>query len=302
MGHRILFVDDEKNVLASIRRVFFDEDQLDLSFAGGGKEGLTHLKNNGATVIVSDMRMPEMDGIEFLKRSREVAPDAVRMVLSAYADIDNILQAVNEGHVWRYITKPWNDSDLVLAVKNAIDFYEKAMETKRLLAEVKEKNRQLADVNALLEERVHQRTVQIQERSELLQMIVENETIEKVMTKACATISRHVANRNVYVVVPFLKKTFGGQDIPGDLKSIGEEAIVKGKNRLEPRGVAVVLSKGGATLGAVVLENDERIGQAVLVESADSFSSIIMIALAQQKVVEDMPGLLNTLDNITEAL
>jgi YesN/AraC family two-component response regulator len=302
MGHRILFVDDEKNVLSSIKRVFFDEDQLELSFANGGEEGLAHLKNNGATVIVSDMRMPQMDGIEFLKRSREVAPDAVRMVLSAYADIDSIMQSINEGNVWRYITKPWNDGDLVLSVKNAIDYHEKAMETKRLLVEVKEKNRQLADVNAMLEERVRERTVQIRERSELLQMIVENETIDKVMVRACAVLSRQVAGRKAYVVVPFLKKTFGEQDIPGDLKSIGEEAVAMGKNRHESRGVAVVLSKGGANLGAIVLENDEKLGPAGLVESADAFSSIITIALAQQKVVEDMPGLLDKMDDIMEAL
>lgn len=302
MGHSILFVDDEKNVLASIKRVFFDEDQLDLSFAGGGEEGLAHLKTNGATVIVSDMRMPQMDGIEFLKRSREIAPDAVRMVLSAYADIDSIMQSINEGHVWRYITKPWNDGDLILSVKNAIDYYEKAMETKRLLLEVKEKNRQLADVNALLEERVRERTVQLRDRGELLQMIVENEAMEKVMSRACAMISLQIADRKVYVVVPFLKKTFGCGEIPGDLKSIAEEAIVKGKNRSESRGAAVVLSKGGTNLGAIVVENDERPGPAGLVESVDSFSSIITIALAQQKVVEDMPGLLDKMDDIMEAL
>jgi YesN/AraC family two-component response regulator len=302
MGHRILFVDDEKNVLASIRRVFFDEDQLELSFANGGEEGLAHLKNNGVSVIVSDMRMPQMDGIEFLKKSREVAPDAVRMVLSAYADIDSIMQSINEGNVWRYITKPWNDNELLLSVKNAIDYHEKAMETKRLLAEVKEKNRQLADVNAMLEERVRERTVQIQERSELLQMIVENETLEKVMAKACATLSRHIAGRKAYVVVPFLKKTFGEQEIPEDLKTIGEEALANGKNRFEAKGVAVVLAKGGANLGAIVLESDERLGPLGLVESVDSFSSILTIALAQQKVVEDMPGLLDKMDNIMGAL
>jgi DNA-binding NtrC family response regulator len=302
MGHSILFVDDEKNVLASIKRVFFDEDRLELSFAGGGEEGLAHLKSKGATVIVSDMRMPQMDGIEFLKRSREVAPDAVRIVLSAYADIDSIMQSINEGHVWRYITKPWNDGDLILSVKNAIDYYEKAMETKRLLLEVKEKNRQLADVNAMLEDRVRERTVQIRERSELLQMIVENETLEKVMTKACSTMSRQISGRKAYVVVPFLKKTFGESEIPGDLKFIGEEALVNGKNRYESNGVAFVLSKGGANLGAIVVENDEKLGPTGLVESVDAFSSIITIALAQQKAVEDMPGLLDKLDDITGAL
>jgi CheY-like chemotaxis protein len=302
MGHHVLFVDDEKNVLSSIRRVFIDEDRYELSFAGGGEEGLAVLKSKGATVIVSDMRMPQMDGIEFLTRSREVAPDAVRMVLSAYADIDSIMQAINEGHVWRYITKPWNDRDLVLAIKNAIDYHEKAMETKRLLAEIKEKNRQLADVNVMLEERVRERTVQLQERGELLQMIVENEAIEKVMARACSAISRQIAGKKAYVVAPFLKKTFGEQEIPRELNSIGEEAVVKGKNQYGTKGVAVVLAKGGTNLGALVLENDERLGPARLVESADSFSSIITIALAQQKAVEDMPGLLDKLEDITGAL
>ncbi|MCK5404869.1 MAG: response regulator, partial [Desulfobulbaceae bacterium] len=107
--HTVLFVDDEKNILKALQRLFLDEEYAILT-AESGKEALSLLDSGETpTVIVSDQRMPEMDGAEFLALAKERQPESIRMVLTGYADINAAVDAVNRGGIYRYIMKPWND-------------------------------------------------------------------------------------------------------------------------------------------------------------------------------------------------
>lgn len=117
---KVLFVDDEENVLRSLKRLFVDE-KIEISTATSGKEGLEILKGGGFSVIISDQRMPEMSGVEFLEKARRISPDSVRMVLTGYADVNAAMDAINKGGAYRYITKPWNDNDLIIAILNAVE-------------------------------------------------------------------------------------------------------------------------------------------------------------------------------------
>lgn len=134
----VLFVDDEENILTSLKRGLRREGYKKL-FASSGEEALDLLKDNCVSVIVSDMRMPGMNGLELLKRIKNDYPDTVRVVLSAYTQLPQVLASVNQADVFKFITKPWDLEDgLKKILRDALDFYNINIENKRLRQLVEE--------------------------------------------------------------------------------------------------------------------------------------------------------------------
>lgn len=158
----ILFVDDEKNILSALSRVFRKEG-YGIMLAESGECGLDLLRHNSVAVVVSDQRMPGMGGVEFLKRAREVSPDSVRMMLTGQADMADITGAINEGGVYRYITKPWDDEELKHIVKAAVERYSLLAENRRLQEATMKHNAELYELNQTLEARVEEKTKKIRE-------------------------------------------------------------------------------------------------------------------------------------------
>lgn len=122
MNRTVLFVDDEVNVLSAVKRLFLDKE-ISVVTASGGEAALELIKTEEVAVIVSDNMMPRMNGIEFLERSRNASPDSVRILMTGYADMQAAIDAINRGEVYRFITKPWNDADLIHTVCAAADRY-----------------------------------------------------------------------------------------------------------------------------------------------------------------------------------
>jgi len=117
---RVLFVDDEPHVLLGLKNVL--RHRFDVTTAGGGQEGLECLAQAGPfTVVVSDFRMPGMNGAEFLRRVRDVAPDTVRMLLTGQAGLEDTISAVNEGHIFRFLGKPCPTPVLIQALEGAVE-------------------------------------------------------------------------------------------------------------------------------------------------------------------------------------
>jgi HD-like signal output (HDOD) protein len=116
MEKSVLFVDDEKQILKSIKRMFIDSDYK-MFFAEGGRDALDILSNNQIDIVVSDMKMPEMDGYELLKKVKNLYPSAIRIILSGYSEEDIIYKAIHSNLVKLYIFKPWKADEL----KNTID-------------------------------------------------------------------------------------------------------------------------------------------------------------------------------------
>jgi two-component system, sensor histidine kinase and response regulator len=149
----VMFVDDEPRILKAIRRVVRQEPYIAL-FAGGGAEALEKMAEHPVEIIVSDLNMPEMDGLELLRTVRREYPETIRIVLSAVTELDPILEAIHTGNIYRYITKPYEPRELVLILRQALDTWRNQKE-KRDLQE------QLAEQNRLLETRVQERTAQL---------------------------------------------------------------------------------------------------------------------------------------------
>ena len=132
----ILFVDDEEKVLKSLQRGLLDEPYNCL-FANSGQEALHILESNEVHVICTDMRMPEMNGLELLRIVKDKYPQIVRLVLSGYTQVGMLLTAINQGEIFKFITKPWRlEEEFKSIIKQAIDYYNLRAERDQLAAEL----------------------------------------------------------------------------------------------------------------------------------------------------------------------
>lgn len=164
---RVLCVDDEQNILSSLRRLFRPVG-YQILVAGSGAEGLQLLQEEAVDLVISDMRMPEMDGAQFLEIVRQRWPDTIRILLTGYADIASTVDAINKGEIYRYISKPWNDSDLLMVVHHALEAKALQREKERLEALTIAQNEALKDLNANLELKVMERTLELRQAHDQL--------------------------------------------------------------------------------------------------------------------------------------
>lgn len=137
MEDSILIVDDEPGVISALRRIFLD-DPYRIYSAGNAHEALEILGSQPVKVVLSDERMPGMAGSELLSIVRRDYPDIIRIMLTGNTSIDTAVSAVNEGEIYRFFVKPWNDIDLRFAMQAAIDRYNFEEEKRRLLAIVRQ--------------------------------------------------------------------------------------------------------------------------------------------------------------------
>jgi phosphoserine phosphatase RsbU/P len=152
----ILYVDDEKDNLTVFNSAF--RRDYEVHIAGSGQEGLEILKKYEIQVIITDQRMPEMTGIQFLEKIIPDYPDCIRMILTGFSDIEAIIQAINTGRVYRYITKPWSKEELKINIDKAIETYQLRRHNKQLIEDLKEANQNL-------EQKVIERTQKIESQN-----------------------------------------------------------------------------------------------------------------------------------------
>jgi signal transduction histidine kinase len=146
--HCLLVVDDEPDVVHSLQDLL----RFDYRVLGSTRpaDAMNIMEREPIQIVMSDQRMPEMTGVQFLQHARERHPDIVRLLFSGYSDFKAVIDAINQGHVFRYINKPWDVDELQTVLRQASERYDLLLERKRLLAEVQEKNRQLEAANAEL--------------------------------------------------------------------------------------------------------------------------------------------------------
>ena len=134
----ILYVDDEEHNLVSFKAAF--RRDYNVLTANSAREGLRVLRENLVQLIVTDQRMPEMTGVQFLEAVQPDFPNSVRMILTGYTDIEQIIKAINTGRVYRYITKPWDEEELRLTLDGALRYFNVQEENRRLVFQLKEQN------------------------------------------------------------------------------------------------------------------------------------------------------------------
>ncbi len=160
---RILCVDDEPNIVASLRRLFRGSG-YQVTTATSGAQAIAHLEQEPVDLVFSDMRMPGMSGAQLLEQIRERWPKTTRVLLTGYADIGSTIAAINSGEVYRYITKPWDDGEVLATAHQIFERHALEDEKTRLEELLRAKNQALMELNETLEEKVAART------SELLQL------------------------------------------------------------------------------------------------------------------------------------
>lgn len=154
---RLLLVDDEENILRSLRRVLRRGNWL-IETAPDGEAGLELFERFRPAVVISDYRMPGMSGVDFLARVKEQAPQTQRIMLTGQADQQAIEEAINRSEVFRFVSKPWNDAQLLLTVKSAFEQHHLLSDNLRLHELTAQQNIDLRQLNAELEQRVQHRT------------------------------------------------------------------------------------------------------------------------------------------------
>lgn len=166
---RLLLVDDEENILRSLQRVLRREP-WELVTVSSGEAALETMAEQTFDLVISDARMPGMDGPTLLAEIHRKYPWCIRILLTGYADITSTIKAINEGQIYRYISKPWDDDELRLIIRQALAF--QYSERRRLALEklTRKQNRELQALNATLEEKVRERTEELEEAAGMVEM------------------------------------------------------------------------------------------------------------------------------------
>jgi len=163
----ILIVDDESHVISALRRLFRGEPYRILT-ATRATEALEIIRREPVQLVMCDHRMPEMSGTELMQRVKLTQPDVVRIIFTGYLDVGAAVDAINKGEVYRFVTKPWNDDELRLIVRQALAQHRLLRQNRELLKQVNEQNRQLRRLTRELERRVAERTREIERKRDEL--------------------------------------------------------------------------------------------------------------------------------------
>ena len=137
----ILYVDDELNNLVSFKAVF--RMKYNIFTAISGEEAISVLRTKEINIIITDQRMPQMTGVEFLETILGEFPDPIRILLTGYADMNAVIDAINKGKIFHYLSKPWNEEELDMTISKAYDVYKKKMEEKAMASKLSLSNEQL---------------------------------------------------------------------------------------------------------------------------------------------------------------
>ncbi len=146
--HTVLVVDDEPDVVKSVQNLL----RLDYKVLGAthAQDGLALMQKEEVHAVMTDQRMPEMTGVEFLHKVRGAYPEAIRLLFTGYADLRAVIDAINQGNVYRYITKPWDPDELISVIREACERYDLLVERRLLLDSLQQKNAELEAANTEL--------------------------------------------------------------------------------------------------------------------------------------------------------
>ena len=255
--HSILLVDDEISITRSLKRIFRKQDYK-IFTASSGKEGLELLSalDEPVSLIISDQRMPEMSGAQFLEKARKIFPDADRYLLTGYSDMDAVIAAVNKGEIHRYLTKPWNDDEMLVQVRQSLERYELVLENRRLLELTSTQNKELSELNNNLEKKVSERTLEVRQKN--IELEEANKKLEESFLDTIRLLSSLIETLN-----PELGSHM--KHVAQLARDVAEECELDGKELDQIEMAAMIHDIGmlGVSPGTL-LKDEENMGEAEL--------------------------------------
>ena len=295
MDHNLLFVDDEINVIRGIKRLFL-RSSYNVFIETDCSKALDIMKNNKISVLVSDMRMPEMNGVKFIKLANEIDPMTVKIILSGYSDIDDIMAAINEGHIYSYITKPWHDAGLKLLISNSCEYYEQKIREKKLIMELEKKQKELVYINKNLENMVRERSKEIIETNTILNYIIsgaEKEIIYERIARNLIEINKKPAS--VLVIENGEKKYFGDKNL--QVENIHN--INTSRQSAEYHNMLIFpISYSGELTGAFIMEKNTDLDADFLLKRISSFKAAAKLYITQRKLITDSGKFIENIDSM----
>lgn len=170
--YNILYVDDEQDNLDVFESTFWKDYNIHKAISGS--KGLEVLQKENIHLVISDQRMPIMSGVEFLEQVTQDFPEPLRIILTGYSDMDSIVEAINKGHIYHYVTKPWNKAEFQEIINRALEVVRLKQENTLLLLSLQLSNKKLESLNSDLESKVKERTKELEyKNSELTSLLHE---------------------------------------------------------------------------------------------------------------------------------
>ena len=279
-SHTLLLVDDEASILRALQRLFRREGYRILT-AGSGDQALSVLQaeEEPVSLIISDQRMPGMNGARFLEASMAFCPDAVRFLLTGYSDLDAVATAVNKGNIQRYLTKPWNDDDIRTQVRQALDQVELRRENIRLTELTRRQNAELAELNRQLETKVNERTWALKYQNKKLHSL--NASLEKGLMGVIQLLLSLVASTHPGLAA-YMRET--ARLARAIAEAAGLEAATR--NRVEMAGL--VHDIGLLATERQVLEKGERAMTAAEFAAYSQHPAIAALSLSSMEGLKDI--------------
>ncbi|MDH5600835.1 MAG: response regulator [Gammaproteobacteria bacterium] len=148
--YRILIVDDEENIVNSLKRSLRKISEWEIETFTSGTEALRRAEGCTFDLFISDFRMPGLNGVEFLSQVKKIQPNAARIILSGYTDLEALVGAINEAEIFRFINKPWNDYEFILTIEQALKYKDMLTENLYLANQVREQSEKLSENEQLL--------------------------------------------------------------------------------------------------------------------------------------------------------
>jgi YesN/AraC family two-component response regulator len=333
MKHKILLVDDERNILNSLKRELTNELYQVLT-ADNGYEALKILQENNIALIISDMRMPEMDGVTFLKQAEQINEKTVKIILSGYADSKTILAAINDGHIYRFIVKPWDRKELSVIVKQALEYYDLKNDKENLIIELNKKNEQLLKLNSNLDAIVANRTRELAAKDKILHYFLKLnpfkesldfllKTFFEVIPQDKIIFMKFNDSDNLQIIKSLLKENKVITDNTIQIKSLINTSVFKrfyssniftNKNcqeeikvQLEKINICnfiiIPVKNQHTSFGLLItsLPNEKNVNDE-MIEKIRSFTLYLTMMLNDYSIVGDMDGLYKNVDNILKEL
>lgn len=149
---RLMIVDDEEHILSALKRSLMRGTDWQIELFSSGREALKRAHETDFDLFLSDYRMPAMNGVEFLVEVKALQPEAMRVILSGYSDLDGLLKGINEAEIYRFINKPWQDYDLRCTIEQALKHRAMLVENRRLADQVRSQQIQLDEQSKILAE------------------------------------------------------------------------------------------------------------------------------------------------------